>query len=98
VRELENAVERLVALTESDVINIIDLPDNIGRQHGSMISFGFELCENGLDLAAALSEVETKIIRHALSISDYIKSRAAGLLKMNRTTLVEKMKRLGIER
>jgi len=97
VRELENAVERLVALTEADVINIADLPENIGRQHGSMISFGFELNENGLDLSAAVNEVETKLISRALARSDRVKSRAAALLKMNRTTLVEKMKRLGME-
>lgn len=96
VRELENAVERLVALTEADAVTIADLPDNIGRQHGSMISFGFELTENGLDLSATVNEVETKIISRALARSQNVKSRAAALLKMNRTTLVEKMKRLGL--
>ena len=97
VRELENAVERLVALTEIDSIAITDLPDNIARQHGSMISFGFELNENGLDLAATVSEIETKIISRALSRSANVKARAAALLKMNRTTLIEKMKRLGMK-
>lgn len=97
VRELENAVERLVALTEGESINIADLPDSIGRQHSSMISFSYELNESGLDLSAAVSEVEAKIISRALSKSGNVKSRAASLLKMNRTTLVEKMKRLGME-
>jgi two-component system response regulator AtoC len=97
VRELENAVERLVALTEADSVNIADLPENIGRQHGSMLSFGFELNEKGLDLAATVIEIETKIISRALSRSANVKARAAALLKMNRTTLVEKMKRLGME-
>ena len=62
-----------------------------------MISFGFELSENGLDLSATVSEVETKIISRALARSQNVKSRAATLLKMNRTTLLEKMKRLGME-
>jgi DNA-binding NtrC family response regulator len=62
-----------------------------------MISFGFELNENGLDLAATVSEIEIKIISRALSRSANVKARAAALLKMNRTTLVEKMKRLGLE-
>jgi DNA-binding NtrC family response regulator len=97
VRELENAVERLVALTEGDTVNIADLPDSIGRQHSSMISFSYEMAENGLDLSAAISELETKIITRALARSDNVKSRAASLLKVNRTTLVEKMKRLGME-
>lgn len=97
VRELENAVERLVALTESDSIAISDLPEMIGRQHGSMLSFNYEFSEDGLDLASAVSEVETRIIARALSRSDNVKAKAASLLKMNRTTLVEKMKRLGME-
>lgn len=98
VRELENAVERLVALTETETVNIADLPESIGRQHSSMISFSFEMAENGLDLAAAVGELETKIITRALARCADVKSRAASLLKMNRTTLVEKMKRLGMEK
>jgi len=97
VRELENAIERLVALTEADTVTISDLPESIGRQHGSMISFGYELNENGLDLAATVSEIENRIISRALSRSANVKAKAAALLKMNRTTLVEKMKRLGME-
>ncbi len=97
VRELENAVERLVALAESDSANIADLPDNIGKQHGSMLSFNYELTDNGLDLAAAVSEMERTIISRALAATGSVKSKAAALLKMNRTTLVEKMKRLGLE-
>jgi two-component system response regulator AtoC len=97
VRELENALERLVALTESDSINISDLPDNIRRQHGSMLSFSYELSENGLDLSSIVGEVERKIITQSLAITGNVKAKAASLLKMNRTTLVEKMKRLGLD-
>jgi two-component system, NtrC family, response regulator AtoC len=97
VRELENALERLVALTEGDSINISDLPDNIGRQHGSMLSFSYELSENGLDLSSIVGEVERKIILQSLAKTGNVKAKAASLLKMNRTTLVEKMKRLGLD-
>ena len=97
VRELENAVERLVALAEGDSASIADLPDSIGKQHDSLVSFNYELTENGLDLAAAVSEMEKAIIIRALARTDKVKAKAAALLKMNRTTLVEKMKRLGME-
>jgi DNA-binding NtrC family response regulator len=97
VRELENAVERLVALAEGDTVSIPDLPENIGKQHGSVLSFSCELVEGGLDLAAAVAEIEAKIISRALARTDNVKAKAAALLKMNRTTLVEKMKRLGLE-
>jgi len=96
VRELENTMERLVALTESDSITIADLPDNIRKQHGSMLNFSYELSESGLDLASVVSEVEGRIIIQALAKNGNVKAKAASLLMMNRTTLVEKMKRLGI--
>jgi len=96
VRELENTIERLVALTESDSITIADLPDNIMRQNGSMLTFSYELPESGLDLASVVSEVEGRIIIQALAKNGNVKAKAASLLRMNRTTLVEKMKRLGI--
>jgi DNA-binding NtrC family response regulator len=97
VRELENALERLVALAESDSATVADLPDNIAKQHGSMLAFNYELTESGLDLAATVGEMERVIITRALSRTDKVKAKAAALLKMNRTTLVEKMKRLGME-
>lgn len=97
VRELENAVERLVALAESDSVSIPDLPDAIGKQHGNVISFSCELAENGIDLAATVAGIETEIINRALARTDNVKAKAATLLKMNRTTLIEKMKRLGLE-
>jgi len=97
VRELENAVERLVALAESDSASITDLPENIGKQHGSMIAFNYALTEDGLDLAATVGEIEKTIISRALARTDKVKAKAADFLKMNRTTLVEKMKRLGLE-
>jgi DNA-binding NtrC family response regulator len=97
VRELENAVERLVALAESDSVSIPELPDSIGKQHGNVISFRCELAESGIDLAATVAEIETKIISRALARTDNVKAKAATLLKMNRTTLIEKMKRLGLD-
>jgi len=97
VRELENTVERLVALTESETINIADLPANIGKRHGNIISFSYELADSGLDFAATIAEIEAQIISRALARTDSVKARTAILLRMNRTTLVEKMKRLGME-
>jgi len=96
VRELENTVERLVALTESETITIADLPDSIGKQHGNRLSFSYELGESGLDFAATIGEIESQIIIRALALTNHVKARTASLLRMNRTTLVEKMKRLGI--
>ena len=96
VRELENAIERLVALTDGEGITIADLPDNIRQDSGNMLAFHYELASDGLDFAAIINEIETRIISRALAHTDNVKARTAELLKMNRTTLVEKMKRLGM--
>ena len=49
--------------------------------------------ESGLDLRAYLVEMEIQLIKQALELTEYNVSRAAKLLKMNRTTLVEKIKK-----
>jgi DNA-binding NtrC family response regulator len=97
VRELENVVERLVALTESETITVADLPDSIGRQHANRLSFTYEFGDEGMDFTATINDIETQIISRALARTDHVKARTATLLRMNRTTLVEKMKRLGFK-
>ena len=47
----------------------------------------------GIDLKEALDSFETSLIRQALERVAWNKNRAAALLQMNRTTLVEKLKR-----
>ena len=50
----------------------------------------------GVDLSAYLKEIEFNLIVEALKVARGNNSQAARLLKMNRTTLVEKIKRYGI--
>ncbi|MBK5276893.1 MAG: sigma-54-dependent Fis family transcriptional regulator [Desulfuromonadales bacterium] len=96
VRELENLVERLVALTEGDVIHTEDLPTGMYGQVGLSGDLCLELTEKGLDMVAAISGIERGLISRALELSGGVKARAAALLGINRTTLVEKMKRMGM--
>jgi len=97
VRELENAVERTVALTEGDQITLADLPSNITRNYNEQEEFTTRVTSRGVDLVKVLAEIEQKMISDALSLSDGVKARAATLLNINRTTLVEKMRRLGMD-
>lgn len=90
VRELENVMERVAALTEDDTVTVQDLPHNI-REEGLT-----RLTGRGVDLVKVLAEIERGMIRDALALSDGVKARAAALLNLNRTTLVEKMRRLGM--
>ena len=59
---------------------------------------GTVLDGDGLDLRAHLAELERDLLRQALERSDGVVSRAAKLLNLQRTTLVEKLRKHGIER
>jgi DNA-binding NtrC family response regulator len=50
----------------------------------------------GLDLREAMDTFESSLIRQALERVGWNKNRAAALLQMNRTTLVEKLKKKGL--
>lgn len=96
VRELENLVERLAALTDGDVIRFEDLPAGMCGHTGAESDICLELTEQGTDMVAIIADVERKLIIQALALSGGVKAQAALLLGINRTTLVEKQKRLKI--
>jgi DNA-binding NtrC family response regulator len=91
VRELENVVERMVALTDGKYITMQDIPTGIREQVLTKVT------ERGIDMAKTISELEKQMITEALTLSKGVKAQAAAMLKLNRTTLVEKMRRLGID-
>lgn len=91
VRELENMVERIVALTDGDRITVNDIPVNIREEVLTRVT------ERGVDLVQTVNEIERKMIFDALVLAKGVKAKAAAMLKLNRTTLVEKMRRLGID-
>jgi sigma-54 specific flagellar transcriptional regulator A len=76
-----------------------DDEDLISSSEGGSATFSgsesFDL-ENGLDLKSYLVQMEVSLIKQALSATQNNVSRAAKLLKMNRTTLVEKIKKYGL--
>jgi DNA-binding NtrC family response regulator len=90
VRELENVIERTVALTESDHVTLDDLPRNV--RDAALTRVG----ERGVDLVKTVAEIEKKMILDALTLAKGVKAQAAAMLNINRTTLVEKMRRLGL--
>ena len=56
------------------------------------------LPEGGVNLKNAVEEFERGIILEALEKTNWVKNKAAGLLELNRTTLVEKIKKMQIKR
>ena len=94
VRELENFIERVVALKACGLIEAEDLPIAMrqlkkSEASSAMISFP----PQGIDLPSLIDELEHNLIEKALVLSNGVKSRAAELLGLNRTTLVEKLRR-----
>lgn len=97
VRELENVIERTVALTDSDLIGCEDLPPDIASRCPLDKASSPEVSPLGIDLNETMADMERQLIRQALELGLGVKARAAALLNINRTTLVEKIKRLNID-
>jgi DNA-binding NtrC family response regulator len=92
VRELENTIERSVVLCQEDVIRPEDLPSRV-RGLPSERRASAKLPDAGVDLRSAVESFENDLIRQALERTGWNKNRAARLLGLNRTTLVEMLKR-----
>jgi transcriptional regulator with GAF, ATPase, and Fis domain len=94
VRELKNLIERLVVLKGEGVIHPQDLPHELGSyaamaEGPNMI----EISDDGICLNSAVTEFEKALILQSLEKTKWVKNKAAKLLQLNRTTLVEKIKR-----
>jgi transcriptional regulator with PAS, ATPase and Fis domain len=92
VRELENTIERALLLCHGDRIEPSDLPARV-RGLGAERRVAAKLPDSGIDLRAAVESFENDLIRQALDRTGWNKNRAANLLGLNRTTLVEMLKR-----
>jgi len=95
VRQLENALERAVALGGGRTqIVVSDLPPEIQQADKEALPGEFVLPEDGIDFQVFLEKIERDLIGQALEQSGGNKGQAARLLNLKRTTLVEKLKRL----
>jgi len=82
VRELENVIQRLVVMTDGDLIEVPDLPSLM--RFSALRNTGF---------TRTLAEVENEYITNVLASVDGNKTRAAEILGIDRKTLREKLKR-----
>ena len=105
VRELENLIERLTILVSKDIVTAPDLPEKFYQTTDSqpaddtparqIMDFNFPEC--GIDFNSVVRNMERNLILKALEKTGGVKNRAAKLLGLNRTTLIEKMKKMKIE-
>lgn len=95
IRELENLIERMVIMKGTGTLVPSDLPPNFRdlRDTPPALTAIPELPADGTDLRAILEAVEDRMIAEALERTGGNKNRAAELLGLNRTTLVEKLRR-----
>ena len=96
VRQLENAIERAVALSAGRrEVDVIDLPVEVQATPQDAAAPFVDFPDSGLDLPAYLATIERELIQRSLERTGGNRNKAAELLRIKRTTLVEKLKRLG---
>lgn len=112
VRELANLIERLAILFPHGVVDSKDLPEKYQSEgtfeiretsaEDAVVPMSepalSQLPGDGIDMKKYLTDIEISLIEQALSQSNNVVARAATMLNMRRTTLVEKMRKYEIER
>ena len=105
IRELENAIERAIVLSDSHQIDFHDLPTEIIRSRKESLGGGRDAgtVENGLEEEVesdapllSLEEMERLQIIRTLKQTHGHREQAAKILGINRRTLYQKIKRYGI--
>ncbi len=114
VRELSNLLERMVIMYPYGIVDVMDLPEKfrpagtvsedapgIRFEQHLMPSADFQtsrLPREGIDLKEHISSMECSLIKQALDDAGGVVAHAAKRLKMRRTTLVEKLRKYGLQR
>jgi len=101
IRELENLMERSVALSSTNII----LPDSLALSFHKQRwiegiedqRFDLEEVQNGVSLDAILQETERAYLKKAMECSNGNKQKAAELLGIRYHTFWHRLNRLGIE-
>ena len=95
VRQLENAIERAVALSGGrSQIELSDLTPELQQASEAATSPNLSVPDGGIDFDHYVNGIERELIRRALEKTGGNKGQASRLLNLKRTTLVEKLKRL----
>lgn len=99
IREMENFIERLSVLKEEGHISVEDLPAKYKNNKSTKTKElqVIEIPNEGIDFNGMVGKYENEILLKALRKTNWNRKRAAELLKLNRTTLVEKIKKKGLK-
>ena len=95
VRQLENVVERAIAFSQGrPQVDVQDLTPEVHPAAPAAAQADVLFPDDGLDFERYISGVELSLIKQSLERTHGNKRQAAKLLKLKRTTLIEKLKRL----
>ncbi len=95
VRELENIIERVVLLCDSDTIDAGNLPEEIGTVSKNE---KVAIPANGLDIEQLMEDLEKSYLLKALEKTNGVKTEAARLLSLTFRSFRHKLKKYGIDR
>jgi DNA-binding NtrC family response regulator len=99
VRELENLIERTVVLRGQGEITARDLPPELQPADAAVlpaVASPAQLVQAGVAFHEVVDRFQAELILRALEQTHWNKNKAAQLLGLNRTTLLEKIKKLGL--
>ena len=96
IRELENLIERLCVLKAGEIVKTTDLPQKY-RNSPHPLPHSMDIPSAGLDFNHIVKHFENTLILKALTKTRWNRNQAAKLLKLNRTTLLEKIKKKGLK-
>jgi DNA-binding NtrC family response regulator len=98
IRQLENAIERAVALMGMRTMILpMDLPQEIQNTNNNLFLSEVFIPDDGVNFNTQVSSLERELILQSLRRTNGNRGEAAKLLSLKRTTLVEKLKRLNIQ-
>jgi len=96
VRELENVIERAVALSATRVIGLGDLPESVSGHAGAPAQTLLDLPPAGLNLDDVLTEAERRLLIAALERTGGVRTRAAELLGISFRSLRYRLQKQGL--
>ncbi|MGE3411116.1 MAG: sigma-54-dependent transcriptional regulator [Dehalococcoidia bacterium] len=94
IRELENVIERALALDRDGVIGLDDLPERLRSREHRVANLRMELPDEGV----SLEEVERELLLASLEKHNWNQTRAAAFLNITRSTLLYRMQKFHLER
>ncbi|MBN1296281.1 sigma-54-dependent Fis family transcriptional regulator [bacterium] len=97
IRELENVIERCVALERTEIITVESLPGYIRNKRVPSVNQVSEVPVQGLDLEEVVGQYEKTILINALKRTRGIKKDAARLLRITFRSLRYRIKKYGLE-